>query len=95
MLAKVQRQFDYRQENAAKIARKKHAKLVALQREVKTIKAIISKKGFKPTKLKVGQLKAFCRWKKKPGDRPLPKKKADLVKRFNQTKGNASPHASP
>ena len=41
------------------------------------------------------QLKAFCRWKKQPGDRPLPKKKADLIQRFNKTKRNASPHVSP
>ena len=43
----------------------------------------------------MAQLKAFCRWKKKPGDRPLPTKKADLIRRFNKTKCNASPHVSP
>ena len=95
VLGEVQRQFDYRQANAAKIEKKKKSRLLALQREVNIIKQIMQKKGFKPDKLKVPQLKAFCRWKKQTGDRPLPTKKAELIRRFNQTKGNPSPHVSP
>ena len=95
VLAKVQRRFNYPQENAAKVALKKQKNLVNLHQEVQAIKAIIKKKGFKPDKLKVAQLKAFCCWKKQPGDRPLSKKKADLIQRFNKTKRNASPHVSP
>ena len=60
-LGEVQRCFEYSQANAAKIAKKKKTRLVALQREANIIKGILKKKGFKPNKLKEPQLKAFCR----------------------------------
>lgn len=48
MLSEVQRCFDYRQANTAKITKKKKARFFGLQREVNTIKGIMKKKGFKP-----------------------------------------------
>ena len=45
--------------------------------------------------IKVDQLKDFCRWKKQPGDRPLPTKNADIAIRFNTIKGNQLSHVSP
>lgn len=96
VLAEVERRYEKRQQNEAKTAKKKKKALRELQARIKAIKAIIrSKKKFKPTDLKVPQLKDFCRWKKQPGDKPLPTKKADLIARFNKTKGNASPNVSP
>ena len=53
------------------------------------------KKCWSPKDLKVAQLKDYCQWKKQPGNRPVPTKQADLVIRFNETKGNQSPHVSP
>ena len=99
ILEEVQRRYDLRKDKEHKehkIVRKKKKKLIELRLRVNAVKAFIrTKKSFKTKDLKVAQLKDFCRWKKQPGDRPLPNLKAALVTRFDKTKGNQSPNVSP
>ena len=67
-----------------------------LRLRVNAVKSFIrKKKSFKTKDLKVAQLKDYSRWKKQPGDRPLPNLKADLVTIFDKTKGNQSPNVNP
>ena len=96
VLEEVQCRFDLRNDKEHKTVRKKKKKLIELRLRVNAVKAFIrTKKSFETKDLKVAQLKDYCRWKKQPGDRPLPNLKADLVTRFDKTKGNQSPNVSP
>ena len=63
--------------------------------KVEPIKRIIKQKCFKPKDLKLLELKDYCRWKKQPGDDPLPTKKADLIREFNNTRNKSSHNNSP
>ena len=93
--AEVKRRFDNRMENEEKIKAKKKKTLIELQRQVQSVKQIMKQPNFKYTDLKLPQLKAMCRWKKKANDNPLPTKKADLIDRLKKTMKNPSPHVSP
>ena len=53
------------------------------------------KPSFKMSNLKVADLKKLCKWKKQKGDKALPTKRADLLKRWKDTKKNRSPHVRP
>lgn len=46
-------------------------------------------------RLTVAEIKSLCKWKKNPGDDPIPSKKKDLIRRWDSTKDRPSPHASP